>query len=499
MKGIKKQKDLLTASSIAGYFSKVYFLLILIFLPFYMDSTSYFGLSEAKAHAYWLIVILMLLGIVITIWRMVKQKEKWIASLDSMNAIDYSVLAYAVSVIISFLLCENKMDAYTGGLGFDVGVFTIITMIIFYFFVSRGLQGEKKLWNVVLVMNGIILVWSICNAVSIDVLWTHGKTTKSMNDYYATIGQMNCVSAYLCLLLPIVIVFYLDEQEKKDQRVYRVFLQLGFTALVGIGTDGVYIGVTVCLLFLLPFVFEQKERIERMLHLTVLLGVGMIFYRIVCIFHEGTRERFLEKLSGISAILVKYWLGAIVIIAALLLLYLYKKKQDLISEHFLQIGRTGSALLVGLVLLVFIVHSIITFDFSWGTYRGAIWTGSVQMYADFTLKKKIFGCGTELVAIPLTKYVMSMWGTSEVTIATCHNDFLQNLLTIGVVGVTAYMSIWIMVIREFFKRKKNTWSTLKSAYFMAIMAYMGQAFVGSPYSLTVPMLFLVMALFRNAS
>ena len=134
MKGIKKQKDLLTASSIAGYFSKVYFLLILIFLPFYMDSTSYFGLSEAKAHAYWLIVILMLLGIVITIWRMVKQKEKWIASLDSMNAIDYSVLAYAVSVIISFLLCENKMDAYTGGLGFDVGVFTIITMIIFYFF-----------------------------------------------------------------------------------------------------------------------------------------------------------------------------------------------------------------------------------------------------------------------------------------------------------------------------------------------------------------------------
>lgn len=492
---MKKSEENITLK-LAEIVSKIFFGMILVLLPLYFDAKFYTAMITAKGKVYWVIAGVMAIGVLTVFIASFIRKEQVLRYRGRKNALDWALIAYAGAVLISFIFSENKNVAYFGSGGFYVGTLTLVSMIVFYFFVSRSLQGSKALWDMIIILNVFIFMWVVCDTISIDILTMHASIGGQNFGYYACLGQLDSVSAYLCLLLPIIIVFFVNE--KKPGIWYYVFLVLGFTALTGIRTDGVYIGITVCAIFLIPYALKNMTRLQNMLWIGLIWGVAITFYSLWSVVAPNR----IGTDMGVSGTLIKYWGGAIMIIICGGLLFWIEKKRILVGEKVTKILSRLASIGLVLVMAVFLLHGAMNLmqgDTGWGNGRGGIWLGALDLFAAYNPLQKLFGLGTTAIATDLTYYATALNGWKNVIVANAHNDFLEAMLSTGIVGLVTYTATWVIPIVEFVKQKKQgkEWSVTKVAYFMSLMAYLGQSIVGNPYSLSVPIMYLIFALYRN--
>lgn len=477
---------------IADIVAKVYFLMILVGLPLYFDKKFYTAMIPAKAHCYWVIAMIMAILILVVLAFAVVQQQNPLWYSLRLNVLDGVLIGYGVAVLISFIFSKNKQAAYYGSGGFYVGTLTIISAILFYFYVSRTLQSRLWMWKCIAIIHAFIFVWIICNTVSIDWFGMHEKIISYRFAYYACLGQMDSVTGYLCLILPILIVFFLNA-DKTTIWQYMVLL-LGMTAMTGIRTDGMYIGMTVCGIFLLPYALRNALRFRRLLWVGMLWGIGITFYSLCSVWIPDR----LGTDMGVSGMLIHYWAGVILIVICGILLLVSKKVSfEKLEKCMRVIGRLCSIALIGALIAFFTdcVMSLTQGDDLWGNGRGDIWLGCLELYKQYDVWKKLFGVGLTGMAMDLSQTVA--WG--NVNVVNAHNDFLEHLVSVGFVGFITYSLTWLVLIIQFVRRNKNQseWTVRRIAFFMALMAYLGQSIVGNPYSLIVPIMFLMLALYRN--
>lgn len=493
---MKKSDDIRTLK-MAEIFSIIYFGMILALLPIYFDANVYTAMINAKGECYLFIAAVMGIFILITFITSLVRKEPPIRFTDQRKSpMDWAIIAFGVTVIISFLLSENKKVAYFGTGGFHTGTLTIITLLVFYFFVSRNLQGSQRHWELIIVLNTFIFIWVVLDSVSANFFGVRTQLGKQKLQYFASLGQMDSVSAYLCMILPVVIVFFLNQ--KKLQFWSFACLLTGLTAFTGIRTDGVYIGVAVCAIFLIPYALRDKVRLQNLLWIGLIWGVAITFYSV---FAVVAPDRIGDDM-GVSGTLIHYWVGVVMIAFCGALLIWIEKKRVLPSNKVINILSKVVVVILLAAIVVFMVHgtvNLIQGDLGWGNGRGGIWLGAIHLYEAYYPLQKLFGLGMTAASTDLTHYANELLHWDTVMVANAHNDFLEYLLSTGLVGLVAYTATWVVPIVEYVKSKKSgkEWSVAKVAYFMALMAYLGQSVVGNPYSLSVPIIYLMFALYRN--
>jgi len=493
---MKKTNDILTLK-MAGIFSIIYFALILALLPIYFDANIYTAMIRAKGVCYLFIAAVMGIMLLITFVTSVVRKEPPIRYTDQRRSpMDIAMLAFGIAVIISFLFSENKKVAYFGTGGFHVGTLSIVTLIVFYFFVSRNLCGSERHWDLIIVLNTFIFLWVVLDSVSTDFFGIRTKLGNQKLQYFASLGQMDSVSAYLCMILPIVIVFFLNQKKMQFWTVACVLF--GLTAFTGIQTDGVYIGVAVCAIFLIPYALKDTLRLQRLLWLGLIWGVAITYYSV---FSVVAPDRIGAD-SGVSGTLIHYWIGVVMIVFCGLLLIWIEKKRVLPSHKVISILSKVASIGLIVVIAVFLLHgtvNLIQGDIGWGNGRGGIWLGAIHLFEAYNPLQKLFGLGMTAASTDLSYFANELLQWNNVIVANAHNDFLEYLISTGIVGLVTYTATWVVPIVEYVKSKKNgkEWSVAKMAYFMALMAYMGQSIVGNPYSLSVPIVYLIFALYRN--
>ena len=125
-------------------------------------------------------------------------------------------------------------------------------------------------------------------------------------------------------------------------------------------------------------------------------------------------------------------------------------------------------------------------DDSWGNYRGYVWKRLVESYRDFPLINKIFGYGNESVkTIMIDGYY------------NAHNEYLQYLVTTGIVGAVAYIglivSAFVSMIRCAFGGADRDLCEC-TAIALGIAGYATQALFNLNQSLTTPYIFLLAAM-----
>lgn len=469
---------------------KIYFFLILIFLPLYMNKAFYTAMINAKAQAYWLLSGIVMLGIIsYFIQGSVSKEYKWKFSLKRWNLIDFSILLFAVVVSISFFLSDNLKNCFWGNDGFYVGTYMVVSSIVFYFFLSRKLIPSQAMWEMVFIVSDLIFVWIFLNTISIDILNMHAPILETQYfAYFASLGQMDSVSAYLCLLLPIGILFFVNETKKSDSIFYGVFCLLALLAVFCIQTDGIFIGLAFCGIFLFPYIFSDRDKIEKLLYVGIMAGADLLILKLLFLLIS---ER-IKNDAGISNYMIQHWVGILLIVACVLLLILFKKFYTRIQKRFLKGLSIASSLGVIAIILGYVCYSAVHFNPDWGNGRGSIWLGSLHLFQEYSIQEKLFGLGTEMIKQPLTQ--AAGW---NINLANSHNNILECLLSLGIFGLIAYLLVWTAIVLPFFRKDRAGWSTERVAYFMALIAYFGQSIVGNPYSLTVPILFLILALYRN--
>lgn len=493
---MKKNNEILTLK-MAEIFSIIYFGMILALLPLYFDTKVYTAMINAKGECYLFIAAVMGIFILITAVTSLVRKEPLVRFTgQSKSPMDLAMLAFGGAVIISFLLSENKKVAFFGTGGFHVGTLSIVTLVAFYFFVSRNLRGSKAHWDLIILLNTIIFAWVVLDSISANFFGMRTRLGNQKFQYFGSLGQMDSVSAYVCMILPIVIVFFLNQ--KKVQFLTCACVLFGLTAFTGIRTDGVYIGVAVCAIFLIPYALRDKIRLLNLLWLGLIWGVAITFYSV---FSVVAPDRIGSDM-GVSGTLIHYWVGAVMIAFCGVLLVWIEKKRVLPSDKVINILSKMAAILLLLVIAVFILHGTVNLvqgDLGWGNGRGGIWLGAVHLFEAYNPLQKLFGLGMTAASTDLSYYAIELLHWENVMVANAHNDFLEYLLSTGIVGLVAYTATWVVPIVEYIRSRKDgkEWSVTKVAYFMSLMAYMGQSVVGNPYSLSVPIIYLIFALYRN--
>ena len=140
-------------------------------------------------------------------------------------------------------------------------------------------------------------------------------------------------------------------------------------------------------------------------------------------------------------------------------------------------------------MLFFIIQTIRTFNNEWGSGRGVIWIYTFKLFDQMSFGEKLIGLGPETLRMYNTEIneIVGGW------VLTNHSDFLQLLVTNGLLGLTAWIAMWASIVVKQIKSKVIEDDAF--IFFICLMAYLGQSTVFTMECLCWPMLIVVMGLF----
>lgn len=475
---------------------RFYVIAMCIFLPLYYEN-GYFNTLAAKAHGFWAISgITMIAFACIYLMQLIMgdfPKISFAMIKKHLTPIDLAVAVFGISALLSWLLSDYGMSAFTGDQGWFMGAGTLIALSVTYFIVSRNAPYTKNLWVYLAIAATIVFGLAFLNGLDIDPLGLHQKLIEKEHfEYISTIGNVNSYSGYVSLLLPPLSMIYIVE-ERKWLKIWLVpVLFCGFGSLFMGSSDGAFLGCGVGLLFMIYYCLQDRGKYGGLLQVGLLFAASSVAVDLLNHFWSGNHVEFM----GIAKTILDYKLY-MPVAAICLLLILLKPALELHtsakSDRILSIIVGGVALAA---ILVMVIYNAMNFDGKWGTKRGWIWQFAIEVFAGGSVKDKLIGVGADCFGIPVTaqfgEFISQHWGKR---IANAHNEYLQYLVTTGLLGLVSYAGIYLRAFISFVKRLH--WKEEKAALFFGIMAYMAQAIVNNPQALNMGTMFLFLAIFKS--
>lgn len=474
--------------SAKSYLATVCFGGMMILVPLYYHY-AYFDMIEAKARALRLVLYVVLAGEVILTAAIVigrKEKIKWSGHFCSL---DYAMCAFAITIFLSWMLCGEKAAAFWGNLGWSTGAFVLLGCVCCYFLLAGNLPESQNLWLPVLLANIVIFGMSVLHSMKIDVFSLHENIRSDQwYQYLSTIGQTNAQMGYLALVFPVFAVFFVVSSERISTILYGVVVVLGEMAIILCGSDGIYVAIGGCMFLLLPFVWKEKARMIRFLEMMAAFGICIIFICKWSVFWDR-----LDNIEGMARFLVHVPIGIALCLGAGVLTVI----MVLLQERYPKAWKGLLwAIEIGMAAAVLVVFVYTMGDYQarsdWGSGRKYLWSYSIQLFGNLPLRNKLFGVGPEL----LGSYYEACQEYFGETILTAHSEFLQYLLTIGVLGVIAWLAICFSVVYTYFKYRSEEKMTI--AYFLSMAAYFIQAIIMNPQPLTAAVCCVMLACYRRS-
>lgn len=137
-----------------------------------------------------------------------------------------------------------------------------------------------------------------------------------------------------------------------------------------------------------------------------------------------------------------------------------------------------------------ILQPYVVLDNNWGTNRGYIWRLAMRIYNDFPIVHKIFGSGPDTFGIlTVTQYFDEMAGMYGQKFESVHNEYLQYFVTIGIVGITAYLSLLISSLARMVRNSHNNAAVM--AIVFSVISYGAQAVVNISVPIVAPIMMLL--------
>ncbi len=474
--------------SAKSYLATFCFWGMMILVPLYYHY-AYFDMIEAKARALRLVLYVALAGgVILTAATVIGRKEK-IKRFDCFCSLDYAMCAFAITIFLSWMLCGDKAAAFWGNLGWSTGAFVLMGCVCCYFLLAGNLPESQNLWLPVLLVNIVIFGTSVLHSMKIDVLSLHENIRPDQwYQYFSTMGQTNAQMGYLALIFPVFAVFFVVSSERISTILYAIVVVLGEMAIILCGSDGIYVAIGGCMFFLLPFVWKDNIRMARFLEMMAVFGIVIMLVSKTPLFAER-----LEYMEGLARAVAQWQVGLVLCLGAAVLacaMAFLTKKHAQQWKCLLYVFEAGMTVFVAAMF----AKSVVSYQkvAAWGSGRKYLWSYSVQLFGSLPLKDKLFGVGPEM----LGSYYEACQEYFGETVLTAHSEFLQYLLTTGIVGVIAWLAICISVVYTYFKYRSEEKMTI--AYFLAMAAYFIQALIINPQPLTAAVCCVMLACYRRS-
>lgn len=496
--------------------TSVYIVAILVIFPlaFY---NYYFDILDVKYMFYYGSVILLTVVILITafVYMYIDARDyQWENTRcifkhfrrRPLRIADWAMIFFMAAVSVSTLQSDYFYESFWGNEGRYTGMFLILLYFVSFFIVTRFLKFKRWYLDIFLAAGMVVCLIGILQFFEIDPIGF--KVGLSWDDYRifaSTIGNINTYTSYIALVSGMSVVLFAQENNVYRKVWYTICVIISLFALITGISDNAYLAL-IALFGLLPiYLFDSIKGIKKYMFLLALLFSE---FQLIDIIIGKFPEHVLE-ITGLFNVVVGYD-KLLYVVAGLwaLTIFIHILDINLIKENYLQKkGNLGrwiwfAVLISGILCIGYILFDVningnadrygslknyLVLDDEWGTHRGYIWRIGIESYQKFPLIHKIFGHGPDTFGIiTVNNYYDEMLSRYYEKFDSAHNEYLQYFITIGVVGLAAYLSLLFTAIKEMIRASSK--KPLLVAISFSIICYGAQAVVNISVPIVAPIM-----------
>lgn len=435
---------------------------------------------------------------------------------DGVYGTDICMVLFFLSGVMSFIMAEDKKNAFTGAQGRYCGLAFMMLIFIMYIIVSARVSNTEKMWSLIsmvfVMVSSVTFIIAILQNIGFDPFkLLDGINRKQRNIYVSTFGNIDIFGSFICIALPLFMGLYVTEKSNIKRIVYGIGVFAGFMAFIPANADVVFAGVGAAVIAVL-FATVYMERADRLFEL-VMLGsggyLGMVLLRML-VGTNGAKITGFNRLAEHPALLVIIF-AVVLFIRLIIQVYINRNKTEIYinenkSEVYInkQKNGTGIKLIIALAVVLISVIAVIIygrknnlamFDFNdkWGSYRGYIWRRVTGLYGELPFVQKIFGHGNESIrSLMDDRFYDEMLQVTGTVYDNAHNEYLQYLVTQGLLGMLSYVGVVVTAAIAGVKKIKKSPYIL--GLLLAVVSYGVQAIFNVNQCITTPYMFLMTAM-----
>lgn len=340
----------------------------------------------------------------------------------------------------------------------------------------------------------VIVALYMLNVFGLDPLHAYeGTSGADRSRFFSTVGNKDFVSGALALMLPPVWYLFLTAKPGRPARTFGVPALLGTLAFAIVDVTGLLLGVGAAALVAVCCRGFCTCHLRR----AMLLGAALFGWAGLVWALRGQFKTYDQPTFTVR-------LGPAAFLLCLLCFAAWALLRRCPPRPLHKAGRALAVLLaaVAAAALVFgdfwpdrlpaALRGLLVLDWRWGTGRGLIWHAAAACWWDAAPWRKLLGYGPGMTWNAVQAWVPQSgiaWEERLSTYYAAHNEYLEQLLTTGLPGLTAWLVFAAAHLRRTWHSRQNT---AAAAVALGLVSYLAQAAVSIRVSAVFP---LVMVLF----
>ena len=441
----------------------------------------YFDMMESKASLFNMMMLFLLpLFTVLIVLKIILGKNR-------KTLFTVFLTVFLLTALISTVLSFSAANAFDGKQGWYVGSYAMLCLVFAVLSMKDDKTIDPKMYIplfVVFFFESIVVIFDV---MDIHIL----PFKKEMNDshffFNGTIGNNNWCVGYFSLFVPFLFYLYLSCKERYKAILFMMLGVTGLLASILNWADSICLSYMFASFVLIPYVLTDLIRIRRFV-----LFLAVFFISVALISSNETFMTYTLYYDSIFIVLFEHKTFLCLISGLCLLFYVLslKTKDDTYKKYSRYLICIVSVFYI--VMMILAVGKTLSLDADIDSRRFELWGLSLEKFASFSLKDKLFGVGPELVR-NLYARLYSKYGT---VYTVSHSEIVQSLLTLGIGGASMWMLCWFELIRMCIQRVKN--NEIFIGILMSLLGYLGQSFFNSATLLNLCILsILVIAALQN--
>ena len=503
----------------------VYLFLIFVIYPLYYED-AYYNMGDAKWHFFRTVtyyidgplfpiptfLVFLLLAFIWYQIDLARRNEIVDFWKKNVTITDKFVLAYLIACLISTAISPYKDYIIWGYDGWYMGMIAQFAFCALYFFVSRFWRWDDIMIGLYFLASTVVNVLGILNRFRVDPLNMYeGLSEMYVAMFLSTLGQATWYSSYVMIFFPIGVFMYWYAERKWVRRASLIYLIIGFMTAITQDSDSAFFALVAFLFTLFCFSFRENKYMKRFLEVLLIM---LLSWRVIGFLQMAFPEQSVQtgELMVFGSRNPAMWIP-IAILAVIYVIFSKKDKEGKVDiTQFTILRPIMTALLIagilaGIIYIILNTNGMLPeslrsdnwylyFDDRWGNNRGSSWMISLDSIRQTLYKdplRFIFGAGPDGFYNTVYTYhaedLYAKWG--ENTILTCaHNEWLSQIVNIGIVGGIAYLGIFVSAIVLFTKRSDKIPELI--APIMCIAAYFWHNFFCYQQIICTPIIFIIM-------